>query len=159
MQTHSFGRLTLFDLDPIFIVRYQEGWRVDHFGEVCTHVLDRPTRRVGLVSDVQAIRPAGALARKQMTEIIQPLMKRFEERTVVSVVVSGSTVMRGATRALLWLVPQPYPLIAVETMEQAADELSGYFARESLPVSEATWSALRALGTRPGRGAGAAEPR
>jgi hypothetical protein len=154
MQTLTFGRLTLIDLDPIFVLRFQEGWQVDQFGEVCRNVLDRPVRRVGLVSDVQSIRPAGALARKQLTETIRPLMTRLEQRIVASVVVSESTVMRGATRAVLWISPQPYPLIAVETMDQAADELAAHFAKESLPVSAATWGVLRALGRKPGRNAG-----
>jgi hypothetical protein len=148
LRQESFGSLQLFDAEPIFVVTFHEGWTPRDFVGTYERIFSSAAPRVGIISDARNVRPADALKRKELGRTLQDLGTRRIERILASIVITDSSIMRGVIRAVLWLVPQPYPIIPVASMGAACDELLPRFAREGIPVPAPLVADVRALRQR-----------
>jgi hypothetical protein len=118
----TFGRLTLTVFGPLLVLRFDPGWTTDDFGMAFERLLPLAPHRFAIVSEMRTAKPAGALERKLMSDRMSGARAEINERVVVSAVVSGSMITRGAIRALRWLHPARYPVFTFEALGSAVHE-------------------------------------
>jgi hypothetical protein len=140
-----FGGLEFIDLTPLYIVSFEDGWRARDLLGVQKAILARDAARVIFIVEVLHIRPAGALERKDLSATLTELQARLDPRTIASIVITDSSIMRGVIRAVTWVHPVPYPLLTVSSVDEAREVAEERMRAEKLELSSEARVELRAL--------------
>lgn len=147
-STQRFGGLVLTDLSPVYVVSFEDGWVTRDLRDVQEAVLARAPLRLAFISEVLRVRPAGALERRELGEMLGTLQARIDPRMVVSVVITDSSIMRGVIRAVNWIHPVAYPLLTVSSADEACDLVTRHLAAERIPAPPNLREDVSAIGTR-----------
>lgn len=143
-----FGGLTLFDLTPVYVITFEDGWSTKDLAAVQRAMLARGAPRVAFISEVLNIRPAGAVERKALADSLKALKSELDARAIVSIVVTDSSIMRGVIRAVTWVYASPYPLVTASSMDEAREVLREHLAGAGLTLDHDTWVEIGALARR-----------
>jgi hypothetical protein len=144
-----FGALKVFDLAPVMVVRFEDGWSVADMRAAYERVISIGPPRFVLITDTQMVRPVGALERQKVSELLQALHNRLDPRVIVSIIVTDSALMRGVARAVLWFVNTSRKIVTAASMTEAYDEVAQYAAREGLILPSTLATRMKAI-ARPG---------
>jgi hypothetical protein len=129
------GGLELIDLTPLYVITFEEGWSPRDLFGVQKAILARGAPRVLFIVEVLHIRPAEALERRALSDALKGAQVHLDPRTIASIVVTDSAVMRGVIRAVTWFHAIPYPLCTVSSLEEARDTAAEYLRGEGLELS------------------------
>jgi hypothetical protein len=144
-RAERFGQVTVYDLAPVFLVRFEDRWTFEEMGAAYDRVADVAPRRFILITEAQLARPAGAFERQRIREILNKLLARVDQRVVLSAIVAESAVMRGTVRTVLWLVRVNHPILVLPNMRDAYEAARNLASKESLHLPASIESRLQTL--------------